>query len=185
MSFQIKAIVFLAGTLAIAWISRSSLGKVRSHGFYRFFAWETILGLILLNLDGWFYQPFRFNQLVSWVLLTASLFLVIVGVQWLRRQGKPDPRRSDPGLVGIEKTTELVTTGIYAYIRHPLYSSLLFLTWGVFFKRLSLLGFCLAGLSSISLWITARMEETENIKYFGLAYESYKERTKMFIPFII
>lgn len=185
MNFQLKAIVFLTASLGIAWISRSSLGKVRSHGFYRFFAWEAILALILLNLDRWFYQPFRINQLVSWVLLIASLFLVILGVQLLRKAGKSDEKRRDPALVGIEKTTELVTSGVYAYIRHPLYSSLLFLTWGVFFKKLSWLGFSLAGLATLFLWLTARMEEVENIAYFGPVYERYMERTRMLIPFLL
>lgn len=185
MSFQLKTIIFIVATTGITWFSRASLRYFRSHGFYRFFAWEAILALILLNVNHWFTQPFKINQLVSWILLIASLFLVIPGVRLLRMRGKPDDRRREPGLVGIEKTTELVTTGIYGYIRHPLYSSLLCLAWGVSFKHLSWIGGALAGLATIFLWLTARIEEKENVAFFGHTYEEYMERTKMFIPFFL
>lgn len=184
MNFLLKVTVFIAVSAGFAWISRISLRTPRSHGFYRFFAWEAILTLILLNLDHWFYRPFSLNQVLSWVLLTASLFLLIPGVLLLRQAGKKGSRRSDPGLYDFEKTTELVTTGIYSYIRHPLYSSLLFLAWGVFIKHLSWLGISLASLASLFLWVTARMEELENKAYFGPAYERYMQQTRMFIPFL-
>ena len=52
-----KSVIFLLATLGIGYISRASLLAPRSHGFYRFFAWEAILALTLLNLDassfGW------------------------------------------------------------------------------------------------------------------------------------
>lgn len=185
MSTPIKTLVFLIITGGLAWVSRASLRDVRSHGFYRFFAWEAITALILLNVERWFTQPFSPNQVVSWILLIISLFLVIPGMQLLRKAGKPDQQRSDPGLVGIEKTTELVTTGLYGYIRHPLYSSLLFLAWGVFFKHISWAATVLVCLASSTLWITAKIEERENIAYFGTAYEGYMRRTKMFIPFLL
>jgi protein-S-isoprenylcysteine O-methyltransferase Ste14 len=51
----------------------------------------------------------------------------------------------------IEKTTILVTTGAYRYIRHPLYSSLLFLAWGIFFKAPSWPGGLLA-LAATFFW---------------------------------
>jgi protein-S-isoprenylcysteine O-methyltransferase Ste14 len=99
--------------------------------------------------------------------------------------GKPDPSRDDSHLTKIEKTTKLVTIGIYGYIRHPLYSSLLFLTWGVFFKNPTPAGVSLAMVSSIFLFVTAKIEEVENLAYFGKVYRKYMEKTKMFIPFII
>jgi protein-S-isoprenylcysteine O-methyltransferase Ste14 len=86
--------------------------------------------------------------------------------------------------VGIEKTTELVTTGVYRYIRHPFYSSLLFLGWGILFKKLSWIGVLLAVLTTIFLIITARKEEIENIQFFGANYQEYMKRTKMFVPFL-
>ena len=47
---------------------------------------------------------------------------------------KQDTGRIDASLYAFEKTSKLVTVGLYRYICHPLYSSLFFLGWGVFFK---------------------------------------------------
>ena len=184
MSLQLQVVVFLIASAGIIWVSRSALLDFRSHGFYRFFAWEAILALILLNLDRWFYRPFSLHQLLSWPLLIASLFLVIDGFRLLRLVGQPDDARDDPSLIGIEKTTTLVTVGAYRYIRHPLYSSLLFLAWGTFFKDPSWLGVFLALTATVFLTLTARIEEAENSRFFGAAYQSYIKQTKMFIPFL-
>lgn len=184
MILQIKIIVFVVASLGIGWVSRASLLHFRSHGFYRFFGWEAILALILLNIDYWFYEPFSIHQTVSWPLLIVSSFLVIEGFRLLRMVGKPANHRDDPSLIGIEKTTKLVTVGAYRYIRHPLYSSLVFLAWGAFFKHLSWAGFSLAAIAMFFLTMTAKIEEAENIKFFGREYQVYKKKTKMFIPFL-
>ena len=98
--------------------------------------------------------------------------------------GKPDKQREDDTLVGLERTTMLVTAGAYRYIRHPLYSSLLFLAWGAFFKAPSWIGGLLAAAATLFLVATARVEEAENAAFFGPAYEAYSKGTKMFIPFL-
>ena len=48
---------FLLGSAGIVFFSRYSLLQPRSHGFSRFFAWELLLGIFLLNADGWFRDP--------------------------------------------------------------------------------------------------------------------------------
>jgi protein-S-isoprenylcysteine O-methyltransferase Ste14 len=179
-----KVAVFIAATAGLAYVSRASLLAPRSHGFYRFFAWEAILALVLLNVNVWFHDPYSWNQILSWCLLLVSLFLVLHGVSLLRRMGKPDRQRIDPHLVGLERTTALVTVGAYRTIRHPLYSSLLFLAWGVFFKAPGWLGGLLAVASTLLLVATARVEEVEDLRFFGPAYKEYRQRTKMFIPFL-
>jgi protein-S-isoprenylcysteine O-methyltransferase Ste14 len=181
----IKLACFLLGTAGIAYVSRASLAVPRSHGFYRSFAWEAILGLALLNIDVWFRDPFSWHQLISWPLLVISALWVIVGVRLLKQRGAPDARRDDAPLVAFERTTALVTTGAYRYIRHPLYSSLLFLAWGIFFKAPSWLAGLLAAMATLSLVATARVEEAENIRFFGEAYREYMKRTRMFIPFLL
>ncbi len=181
---MLEAALFLIASLGLTWVSRASLRHPGSHGFYRFFAWEFLLALFVLNVRKWFYRPFTPHQLVSWLLLLVSLFLVLQGVDLLRHRGKPDARREDASLLGMEKTTALVTSGAYAYIRHPLYSSLLFLGWGVFFKSPSWPGGLLALAATLSLILTARAEEAENLRYFGPAYAEYRGRTKMFLPYL-
>jgi len=179
-----KAVVFILTAIGIACVSRSSLRDVQCHGFYRFLAWETILLLFLVNMGYWFADPFSLRQIVSWIFLILSLVLIIEGVRLLRQQGKLDQDRCDQGLVGIEKTTELVTTGIYHYIRHPLYASLLYLAWGAYLKEISWISTVLMVLASASLLATAKADEKECIQYFGSEYEEYMQRTKMFIPFV-
>jgi protein-S-isoprenylcysteine O-methyltransferase Ste14 len=179
-----KVILFVLATIGITWVSRSSLLNIQFHGFYRFFAWETILILFLVNMNYWFVDPISLRQIISWSFLIVSTLLIYQGVQLFRRKGRLDQERNDPALVGIEKTTELVTTGVYHYIRHPFYSSLLFLAWGILFKNVSFIGLILALIATILLIITAKKEEIENIEFFGETYLEYMKNTKMFVPFI-
>jgi len=181
--FQIKVVIFFAGTAGITWLSRRALQNPRSHGFFRFFAWEMILALFVLNVNYWFVDPFSPAQLIAWTLLFLSLAMIIMGVRLFRQQGRLDSGRSnDPALIGIEKTTQLVTTGLYRYIRHPFYGSLLWLGWGIFFKNPGWAAGALAVVATVFLIWTAKREETENIAYFGEAYRQYMQHTKMFIP---
>jgi protein-S-isoprenylcysteine O-methyltransferase Ste14 len=183
-----RVINFVILSAALAYVSRDSLRAPRSHGFYRFFAWECILALFFLNFVNvrqWFADPFSVRQVISWFLLMGSIVPAVCGVTALRTQGKPDARRSDDApLIWIEKTTHLVTNGAFRYIRHPLYSSLLLLAWGVFLKHPSLVGGGVVLGATAFLLATAKVEEAENIRYFGAAYRAYMQYTKMFIPFV-
>lgn len=180
----VELLTLTALSVVIVWVSRASLCHYRSHGFCRFLAWEVMAALLALNMRHWFEEPFSPHQLASWGLLIVSLYMVAHGFVLLRKLGKRDRSREEPSLISVEKTAELVTAGVYGYIRHPLYSSLLFLTWGIFFKVPSWFGLGLALLASGFLTATAKVEEGENVRYFGPAYEKYMQTTKMFIPFI-
>ena len=181
---MVKLIVFAVGSAIILFISRYALRHPKSHGFYRTFAWEAILALFLLNVEYWFVKPFAWYQIIAWILLILSLPLIIGGVIMLRRLGKPAETRQDAGLIGFEKTTSLVVEGLYKYIRHPLYSSLLFLAWGIFFKHLSWAGLVLAAAATGCVVVTAKIDEKEDIAFFGEQYREHMKKTKMFVPFI-
>jgi protein-S-isoprenylcysteine O-methyltransferase Ste14 len=167
-------VVVSAGIVRLSW---PSLRNPSSHGFYRFFAFETILLLVLFNLPRWFEHPFAAYQVASWLLLIFSLLLALHGFYLLRVIGQP---RGD-----FEQTTRLVIVGAYMYIRHPLYASLLFFTWGVFFKDLTLLGVLLTAVATVALYATAKVEESENVVKFGEEYSIYMKSTRMFIPFLL
>lgn len=178
--------LFAAGSLVLIAISWKSLRHPRSHGFYRFFAWECMLGLLLINAKFWFYKPLAWNQIIAWFLLIVCLLPLGLGVHSLRTRGKPaQQREGDASLMAFEKTTTLVTSGIYQYIRHPLYSSLFLLTWGIFFKAIALTGVTLATLSTLFLVLTAKADEDECIYFFGMLYVEYMKNTKMFVPYIL
>jgi protein-S-isoprenylcysteine O-methyltransferase Ste14 len=173
---MIETALFFAGSIFITWISIPSLLHPGSHGFYRYFAWEAIWGLILINAARWFSQPFAWYQIISWILLLMSLIPLITGVFLLRQAGKPTN--------ALEATTQLVRSGIFRYIRHPLYASLLYFAWGTFFKSPSLPGGCLAAVASVFLYATARADERECLVKFGGEYAIYMKQTKSFIPFV-
>lgn len=181
---MVRIAIFAAISTAILYISRASLLRPQSHGFYRFFAWESILALVLLNSLQWFNNPFSSQQLLSWLLLIISVFLAVHGVYFLKVIGQPNQNRVDTELFKLEKTTSLVTVGAYRYIRHPLYSSLLFFTWGAFLKDPSWPGLLLAFSASIFLFFTAKKDEDECLRYFGNVYQNYMQGTKRFIPFL-
>ena len=180
----IRTIVFIGVTVLLAYLSRAALLNPRSHGFCRFFAWESILGLILMNLPVWSLDPLAPHQLVSWVCLITSIVMAIQGFRLLHLVGKPTAARTDSELFGFEKTSSLVTVGLYGYIRHPLYAALLFLAWGAFLKEFSIPGILLISSASIFLFFTAKLDEAECLKYFGPAYKDYMGRTKNFVPFL-
>ena len=95
---------------------------------------------------------------------------VYIGRNW----GMPMSRREDP---------ELVTTGPYAFVRHPIYTGML----------LALLG---SALVSGILWLvpfvlvcayfvySAKTEEKHMLQQFPKAYPEYRKRVKALIPFI-
>ncbi len=169
--------LFIFGSLLIVAISWGSLWNPTSHGFYRFFAFEAILALIVVNASAWFENPFGPLQILSWICLLGSITLAGTGFWYLVRAGKPSGR--------FENTTELVISGPYRSIRHPLYGSLLLLAWGTFLKDVAIVSVLLVCAATAMLVATAKVEEKANLKKFGDAYGEYSHRTKMFLPRIL
>jgi protein-S-isoprenylcysteine O-methyltransferase Ste14 len=179
-----KLITFGILSLLIIIVSRHTLFNTRSHGFYRFFSWECIAWLLTSNYKFWFKDPVSINQIISWIFLFYAAYLVISGVVTMKAKGKAKKSREDKSLFGFEKTTELITTGVFKQIRHPLYASLIFLTWGIFLKNPTTLLFFVSLLSTDFLYFTSKFDEKECVNYFGDKYIEYMKHTKMFIPFV-
>lgn len=180
-----RIVLFAILSVPVIAISWRALFNPGSHGFYRFFSWEFIIWLFVSNYKLWFYNPFSLNQIISWLFLLISAYLVIAGSVLMKKRGKPKKDGNDTTLYKFENTSELVDSGIFKFIRHPLYSSLLFLSWGIYFKEPSGFLLIISCLSTTSLFITAKVEEKECIKRFGARYDEYMKRSKMFIPYII
>ncbi|HWB34024.1 MAG TPA: isoprenylcysteine carboxylmethyltransferase family protein [Candidatus Paceibacterota bacterium] len=86
--------------------------------------------------------------------------------------------------MSVKDSPELVTTGPYAYVRHPIYTGVL----------LAVLGSALATSWIWLIWLlasgvyfiySATQEEKLLMKEFPEAYPAYKKRTKMLVPFIL
>jgi protein-S-isoprenylcysteine O-methyltransferase Ste14 len=173
---MVDLIIFLFVSIFFVYFSWSYLTRFRTYQFYRFFVWEFILILFIQNWRTWFHDPFAWNQWISWILLLISLFLLLAGIYYLHNFGKP--------IDSVEMTSILVDNGIYKYIRHPLYSSMLFLTWGIFFKSPSIIEFFLSLLIFLFINATAREDEKASLTKFGSDYIAYMSNTKRFIPYL-
>lgn len=173
----VKILIFVVVSIGFIPLTRISWLEDRRRGVFRFLAWEAILVLVLLNSADWFNDPFSPFQILSWLMLFGSLFLAVEGFRLLRSFGKTTG--------GIDGTTTLVAVGVYHYIRHPLYASLLLVGLGAFLKRPSVIGGFISLALVVFLTLTARIEETENKHKFGEDYGDYMRRTKMFIPFLL
>lgn len=174
-----RLFILIVGSVVLIFFSWwASIKGKRYHGVFRFFAFECILILVLQNSAIWFLDPFSPRQLISWFLLLSSITLVIHGFSLLHRFGAPSDK------INAETTTNLVQHGAYAYIRHPLYSSLLLFSFGAFLKRVNGITTALILLAIIMLYLTAKVEEREVLKKFGDEYIRYMAKTRMFIPFI-
>jgi len=182
MGFQVFLIV--VGSLFLVFVSKRSLKNIQAHGFYRFFAFEFTFICLVINLPVWFKDPFACHQLISWLLLVSSLYLALAGIYLLKKSGHPGKSREDSTNYDFENTSRLVKTGPYRFIRHPMYASLLFLVWGAALKSISPWSIILAVAATLFLYLTSRVEEKENIRFFGNEYQQYIKETKMLIPFV-
>ena len=61
---------------------------------------------------------------------------------------------------------------------------MLFLAWGAFFKHITPINIVLILLATLLLVAAAKIEERENISFFGAAYTDYMRRSRMFIPWV-
>jgi len=170
-------IILLALTAANAWLNWwMSIREKRYHGIFRFISFECVTILVLLNYPLWFSDALSTGQIISWLLLAMSVVVAAVGFSIFYSKGKP--------VDGMEKTTELITSGIYKYIRHPLYLSLILGGFGAMMKDPGWLQITLSLLNFLAVIFTARVEEKEMIRKFGKSYQEYMNQSKMFFPFV-
>jgi len=83
----------------------------------------------------------------------------------------------------IKESCELVTHGIYAYVRHPMYLSVLLMMLGVSLVYFTYYEFILYLFLVIVLLVKLFYEE-HLWQCHSEAYEVYKKRTKRLIPFL-
>jgi len=78
---------------------------------------------------------------------------------------------------------ELVTGGIYEYIRHPQYTGFLLITLGLLVHWATIPLLIMWPILVVLYYRLAKKEEREMEKEFGDKYTEYKRRTHLFIPF--
>jgi protein-S-isoprenylcysteine O-methyltransferase Ste14 len=115
-------------------------------------------------------------------LATAGALLCVAGVAFAiwarvalgRNWGMPMTLHEDP---------ELVTSGPYRYVRHPIYTGLSAMLIG------TSLAYPLAALPCVLMIaysvVSALREERDMEKQFPEAYPEYKKHSKMLVPFLL
>lgn len=129
-----------------------------------------------LGLDG------RFLPL-SWVLYGAGVFLTAAGLAftvWARLH----LGRNWSGTVTLKEGHELITTGPYAFVRHPIYTGLLVAFCGGALSVGEWRAVLALGVVTAALWRKWRVEERGMRRLFGQAYDSYARRVPAVIPFL-
>lgn len=86
--------------------------------------------------------------------------------------------------MSVKEDPELVTTGPYAYVRHPIYAGLWLVMLG---SAIAQSASWLVGLVALGAYFfySARREEKTMLKQFPDAYGAHMKRTKMFVPFVL
>jgi protein-S-isoprenylcysteine O-methyltransferase Ste14 len=121
-----------------------------------------------LNTDPW-------RAGIGLVLFGVGLgFAIWARVHIGRNWGSPMTQKDEP---------ELVTSGPYRLVRHPIYSGILVAGVGTA-VALSWLGLIAVGLAGIYFVYSATVEERYLTEQFPDAYPVYKRSTKMLLPFI-
>lgn len=78
---------------------------------------------------------------------------------------------------------ELITSGIYSYIRHPMYSSIFVFFLAVMLTNPTVLTGVMYGMLVVTLYLKSRAEEVYLAEQFT-GYVHYRTQSKRFIPWI-
>jgi protein-S-isoprenylcysteine O-methyltransferase Ste14 len=87
--------------------------------------------------------------------------------------------------VTVKEQHELVTSGPYAFVRHPIYTALIvmFVGFGVLFESIE--AWAGVALVSYSFWVKLKQEEALMLGQFPDSYPAYMARTKRLFPALI
>ena len=84
----------------------------------------------------------------------------------------------------LKEGSTLITTGIYAYVRHPMYTSVIGMLFGVLISTPTLFETLLFIMLIMVLLLKAKKEESLWLEHDEI-YQTYKNKSKFFIPFIL
>lgn len=87
--------------------------------------------------------------------------------------------------VTIKRDHELIVTGPYGLVRHPIYSGLLLALAGTVLAVAELRAVLGLVLIAISIWYKLRLEEKWMREQFGATYEAYSRRIAALVPYVL
>jgi protein-S-isoprenylcysteine O-methyltransferase Ste14 len=159
---------------------RESLSSRAAH----FIPMVLAAGLVLAP-SGW-HADFLFMRFVrlSPVVEVIGCVLVLLGLLfaiWARAH----LGRNWSGRVSLKESHELIQTGPYELVRHPIYTVLLLALFGTALVAGEWRGLLATALMLVSYGRKLRLEERLMLQTFGEQYQRYRERTAALIPFVI
>jgi protein-S-isoprenylcysteine O-methyltransferase Ste14 len=164
----------------IYWLASASTSKASVSGGWRTrLTGVSVIAVIVIA------EAFRGGGLAvhSVILGAIGAVLFVCGIAlavWARLHlgrnwGMPMTQRAEP---------ELVTSGPYRFVRHPIYSGLLTAMLGTVLVN-SLLGLIVVAVLTAYFYYCGAVEERNLATTFPEAYPEYRSRTKMLIPFLL
>ena len=127
-----------------------------------FFQWEFIPQKQIIQVS-------LFSNLLGFLIIIIAFIILSVSIKDLGRNLSPFPRPIN--------NSNLVTSGIYRFIRHPMYYSLVFISFGFFITKLSIYYlFLLISLCLIFKFKIALEEQYLSNKFKN--YSLYKNEVK-------
>ncbi len=138
-----------------------------------------LLGIQLLGLSLF---PFPYGMAVQCAGFVIAFTGVVISVMGRRELGV---NWAHGGEYQVKNNQALVTTGIYQYIRHPIYLGVMLAYGGGQIVAGSYLSIVFLILFTYSSIVQAQKEERLLLQHFGQKYEDYMRQTKMLIPYIL
>ncbi|HLX95691.1 MAG TPA: isoprenylcysteine carboxylmethyltransferase family protein [Verrucomicrobiae bacterium] len=87
--------------------------------------------------------------------------------------------------VTFKQNHELVRTGPYRFVRHPIYTGLLVMALGTALNAGQLRCWLSIVVVGIGFWIKLKQEERLMLRHFPGQYPAYKKQVKALVPFVI
>jgi protein-S-isoprenylcysteine O-methyltransferase Ste14 len=141
--------------------------------------------IVLLSLPHiplpWLYRQFLPQTVWTFWLGAAITAAGLLFAVWAREHLGSNWSRS----VTIKQDHQLIVTGPYSLIRHPIYTGILAGFLGSALALAQVRGIVAFVLISLVLWYKLRMEEQWMRTQFGAPYEAYSRRTAALLPFVL
>ena len=145
--FQLKNFFKAAYELTLVFLQFFIIGL-------HFFRWEFIPQKQLIRVSS-------FSYFAGFLIIIIGFIILFIAIKDLGRNLSPFPKPIN--------NSNLVTTGIYRFTRHPMYYSLIFISFGVFITKLSIYYLFL----SISLALIIKFKINLEEQYLNNKFKNY------------
>ena len=182
-------------TVPLLWLAWWAYWYVAAHGVKRVRRRESVrsrlghilplvisgLLIALPTLPGWLGQCFLPR---SWILYGIGVGVVAAGLGfsiWARRV----LGGNWSGTVTLKEDHELIQSGPYRWIRHPIYTGILLGFTGSAIARDEWRGILAVLIAGVALWRKLGLEERWMHEQFGARYDGYRRHTWALIPWVL